>query len=124
MVVYRIVCFPAGKCYVGQTGIKPNKRFRQHMRKLHDGTHHSKKLQAAYKKYGKSAFFFEILEDGISPHSINTREIYWINEFNSFQYGFNCTSGGDAFADKHSEEFYIQFAKRILKRVKEASNNG
>jgi len=57
--VYRIVCKPTGKLYVGSTHRHFGNRFRQHKYHLRRGDHHSPKLQAVWDKYGEAAFLFE-----------------------------------------------------------------
>lgn len=92
--IYRIVCFPTCKVYVGQT-IHVKNRIQQHLRDLSNGKHHSSHLQYAYNKYGKQSFYFEVVEVGISSADVNQREIYWIAYFDSYQNGYNGTPGGD-----------------------------
>ena len=92
--IYRIVCFPTGKVYVGQTN-NSRRRKKDHFRYLKRGQHHSSYMQAAYNKYGRRAFWFEVLETDLSIEQANQREIYWIEVFDSFYNGFNATSGGD-----------------------------
>lgn len=92
--VYRIVCFPSGKCYIGQTN-KFNRRKTEHFIKLKKGWHHSRKLQNAFDKYGIEAFYIEPIEDNIEKSLICEREKYWISVFNSFHNGYNHTSGED-----------------------------
>lgn len=92
--IYRIVCFVTGKCYVGQSN-DPKKRRRDHFYLLNSGSHENPLLQRAYNKYGKGAFYFEILESNIpSLEEVNEREISWIAHFDSFHNGYNLTLGG------------------------------
>lgn len=91
--VYRIVCFATGKVYVGQTS-NPKNRKLQHFGRLRRGEHHSPLLQRAYNKYGERAFYFEVVEGGISPEDIDSRELYWIERFNSHKDGYNILLGG------------------------------
>lgn len=93
--IYRIVCFPTGKCYVGQTN-NVSKRSRTHFAKLRSNKHHCKKLQYAYNKYGRGAFYFEVLEQGLLKQNANEAERKWIDVFDSYKMGFNHTPGGDA----------------------------
>ena len=93
--IYRIVNFQNGACYVGQT-VDTQTRKQTHFRGLKRGTHFNKHLQRAYDKYGRSAFYFEILETGIDYISIDNREIFWISHFDSFRNGYNMTAGGNS----------------------------
>lgn len=91
--VYRIVCFPTAKIYVGQTN-RPKVRRKEHFGSLKAGTHCNQRLQFAYNKYGHHSFYFEILERNIPASSINDREIYWIAHFDSYENGYNLSPGG------------------------------
>jgi hypothetical protein len=99
--VYRIVCFPTAKIYIGQT-LDVKARRAKHFRDLDKGCHGNTHLQYAYNKWGRTSFFFEILERDISADEIDTREQYWINYFNSHKKGFNATPGGD-FGGRHGK---------------------
>lgn len=91
--VYRIVCFPTGKYYIGKTN-DPVRRKRQHFNYLKAGLHHNSHLQRAYSKYGEDAFYFEVVEDGIDAAQINSREIFWIDSNKEHHLLFNLTNGG------------------------------
>lgn len=92
--IYRIVCFATGKCYVGQTN-NPKKRKNTHFVTLRNQDHHNNHLQNAYLKYGEGQFYFEVIENDIASTEINSREMYWIRYFDSFENGYNKNSGGD-----------------------------
>lgn len=66
-----------------------------HFAMLQKGNHHSPYLQNAYKKYGRRSFYFEVLEENISETDISQREIWWIAHFDSYNNGYNMTTGGD-----------------------------
>lgn len=51
-------------------------------------------LYDAMKKYGVKNFIIEQVEE-CSPEIVNEREIYWIEQYGSFKYGYNATIGGD-----------------------------
>lgn len=93
--VYRIVCFPTAKIYIGIT-TRPSKRRKEHFRELRLQIHPNQKLQRAYNKYGSNAFYFEIIERDILPENIDNRERFWIAHYNSYHNGYNATPGGDA----------------------------
>lgn len=59
--IYKIQNKLNGKFYIGRS-IIPSKRKTQHFRMLKKNTHHCKKLQNSYNKYGKDAFEFVIIE--------------------------------------------------------------
>lgn len=93
-VIYRIRNLVNEKSYIGQTN-SPDVRKSDHFRDLKSGKHHSKRLQSAYRKYGRPNFIFEILEGAITSDGINSREIYWIAYYDSFHGGYNMSEGGD-----------------------------
>lgn len=51
-------------------------------------------IYRAIRKYGLENFTFEVLEECPSE-LLNEREIYWINYFDSYYNGYNCTLGGN-----------------------------
>lgn len=100
--IYRLIS-PSGKSYIGQS-IDFKRRLNEH--KI--GAEKKKnlpKLYQAFKKYGFENFSIEILEE-CSKDILNEREIYWINFYDSYNNGYNCTSGGDAkfFRTKETKE--------------------
>lgn len=86
-----IYCYtsPNGKCYIGQT-VDENKRKYQH------------KCCAYNKdgKYGWDKFSYEVLwekeleEVEMLLAILNKQEIFYIELFDSFYNGYNCTKGG------------------------------
>lgn len=58
--VYRIVCVPTGRQYVGQSE-NVTKRLRTHRLRLEQGRHENPKLQNAWDKHGSASFVFEPL---------------------------------------------------------------
>lgn len=56
--IYRIICLPTKKCYVGITK-NYKKRMQKHIKELNNGTHHSPKLLNAWRYYGEENFMKE-----------------------------------------------------------------
>lgn len=79
--------------YIGQTILPVKDRFSQHMKP----SAHKKnyKFYRAISKLGKESFYYEVLEDGIHLDKLDEREIYYIEKYNSYKYGYNSTKGGD-----------------------------
>lgn len=50
-------------------------------------------IKRAILKYGKENFTIEVLED-CDVTILNEREKYYINLYNSYKEGYNCTEGG------------------------------
>ena len=100
--IYKITS-PSGKHYVGQS-INYNKRMNDHKR--HRKKKSLPKLYQAFKKYGFENFSFKILEECL-PEQLNDKEIYWIEFYDSFENGYNATTGGQAKFFRSKETSYI-----------------
>ncbi len=84
-----------GKRYVGES-VDIKRRWREHKRDLANGTHHSKRLQKDYNRYGRFAFSYRVRErfwftKGVNEDKLKIallmREGYWIDRYNSnYQY--------------------------------------
>jgi group I intron endonuclease len=105
--IYRIrLDRPGGGCYVG-SALRLRHRVQTHISHLNCGRHHSKRLQAAWSKYGPEAFVFEILEEVEDPTKLLAREQHWIDTLNAFvgRGGFNMLpTAGSPLGRKHSAE--------------------
>lgn len=95
--IYKITNTLTNEAYIGQSK-NIEKRIATHKEDLENGTHVNKGLQEDYD-IAKSLdsdyeiFTFEIIKE-VKPKDLNKEEMYWINEFNSFERGYNKTSGG------------------------------
>lgn len=92
--IYTFKNLTNGKIYVGQTN-KPKKRLWEHFQAAEKGR--DSLLCYAIRKYGKENFVFEVIED-CEDSLANEREEYWISQFDSFENGYNMTTGGDHFS--------------------------
>ena len=100
--IYKITNTVNGKTYIGQTihdAVK--KRIYLHLNGHPRG---SQLIKRAVEKYGKDAFTYDILHDGIIPEFLNDLESEAIEKFNTVApHGYNLTTGaGDRYT--HSEE--------------------
>lgn len=93
--IYKITNKENGKIYVGQTVNTINRRWKQHLRsaQMNGKNDSSPLLYRAIRKYGVDSFEIEQVEQ-CNNHSLNEREIYWIDYYHSFDNGYNCTHGG------------------------------
>lgn len=98
--IYKITNLINNKCYIGQS-IDINKRWHKH---LYADSSNSV-IHTAIKKYGKNNFLFEVIEE-CPVEALNDREIYWIQYYNSYKEGYNCTLGGDTGNHYNYEEIY------------------
>lgn len=76
--IYAISHLATGKVYVGSAR-NCRTRWRGHWNALEGGRHKNRKLQAAWAKYGASAFTFSILEPVFLREYLVVREQYWMN---------------------------------------------
>ena len=89
--IYKIQ-FPNGKVYIGQS-VNYKNRWREHLREATRGN--DLKIYRAMRKYNITIEAFSIIEDNItSQDEANSKEIYYIKEFNSIKNGYNITEGG------------------------------
>lgn len=87
-----------GKCYIGQA-INLKNRYNDHMRKYHNHGH-CQYLYRAFNKYGIDNFEYFIVErvefcDNIKE-VLDDLEKKYIQEYDSYNNGYNLTLGGDA----------------------------
>src|SRR5258705_10686060 len=114
--IYKIVCIPTGKIYVGSTN-DFYQRWKSHRSELKRGVHHSRYLQFSWNKYGEAAFQFEIIEL-IMPWSIIDREDYLFEVLKPFApKGFN----SNLTSDKQPTPKGRNFSKGIGKKMPIAS---
>lgn len=87
--IYKITNKVNGKSYIGQTRYTVEFRWRQHQHKK-DNTH----FHCAIAKYGADSFEVETLEE-CSYADLDSREIYYIAKFDTYNNGYNSSTGGD-----------------------------
>jgi group I intron endonuclease len=76
--VYRVRNTITGECYVGASSNLKQRRM-VHMSGIRHRKHQSRRLRASARKYGISAFVFEVLE--ICEYDVlGDRELWWIKE--------------------------------------------
>ena len=75
------------KVYVGQTSRTLEIRGKEHVR------HYNQTINQAISKYGAEHFWIEQIEE-CDDILLDERERYWINYYNSFNSGYNATTGG------------------------------
>lgn len=102
--IYKIYNKVNGKAYVGLS-VNIDKRWADHIYKANNpnSKEYDKHLYRAMRKYGLENFSFEILEL-CDKELLETKEIYYINELNTFNNGYNETIGGDIGGFEHNGE--------------------
>lgn len=119
MVVGIIYCYtsPSGKKYVGQTRDEKTRRERWRNTGLPYG---GVLVEAARRKYGPSAFTYEVLErvvcDDVATliDRLRDRERYWIEELGTLGGGYNLTDGG--YGGHHTEETKARLSEMMRGR--------
>ena len=90
--IYQIVNQINGKRYVGKTEFSIEKRFKEHCRDAFKENNEKRPLYIAMRKYGIENFNIYLIEE---TDILEEREIFWIEFFGSFKWGYNATKGGD-----------------------------
>lgn len=85
--IYKIQNKLNNKVYIGQS------KNTQERWKHHKNSNDNCSIHKAFKKYGIENFDFSIIEE-CEPSQLNEKEIYWINQYNSYWDGYNETFGG------------------------------
>lgn len=91
--IYKITNNVNGKVYIGQTIQTIKERFYQHCATKCSDSVLNMAIHRAIKKYGKSNFTIEVIEE-VDKDSLNDREKFWIEYYNSYNNGYNSTRGG------------------------------
>lgn len=96
-LVYKITNRITDEVYIGKTCGSAEKRLKQHFKEARealDGKRQSFPLfHRMIIKYGADNFYIEVLEDNIEDNSIDAREAYWIDFYDSFNNGYNSNYG-------------------------------
>lgn len=100
------------KCYIGSAE-NIWRRMSAHRSLLAKGTHHSRKLQRAWDKYGANVFVFELVEAVAQVDSLLDREQVHIDRLKCAGFaGYNMSTTADApmRGQKHTEEAKAKIA--------------
>lgn len=89
--IYKITNLTNGKVYVGQS-IHIEQRFKEHEYSLCNNRHDNRYLQAAWNKYGKASFMFEVIEE-CRVDELDARETYWKQYHDPNTYNLGNTKG-------------------------------
>ena len=86
-IIYKIINDINDKVYIGMTTRDVKVRWKEHLR------HSSQLIDKAIQDLGKEHFSIEVIEE-CSEDEVDSREIYWIEFYDSFNNGYNVTLGG------------------------------
>ncbi len=90
--VYKITCVITDKVYIGIT-CNPGHRWSTHRRDAQSGKQY--KFQRAIRKHGWNNFIIEVIATCYELHDAKAFEIRLIQEYDSFNNGYNSTLGGE-----------------------------
>ena len=94
--IYKITNKTNTLCYIGQAK-KIRERWREHMKcGLGIDTPANNKLYQAMYKEGIDNFTFEMLEE-CTAADLDEKETFYINLYNSYDYGYNSNRGNKKF---------------------------
>lgn len=91
--IYKITNNINGHSYIGQS-IHVEERFKEHKKPYNWNKEKNKLLYIAFQKYGLENFSFDIIEE-CQPNQLDIKEQYWIDYYNTYQNGYNLTTGGE-----------------------------
>ena len=93
--IYKIENKINNKVYIGKTLYTIERRWKQHQQNLKREDLKHLKLYNAILKYGIDNFIISEVEQVDDFKNLSKREQYWINYYDSFYNGYNCSLGGD-----------------------------
>lgn len=88
--IYKITDLTNNKVYIGQS----NNILRRKTEHFSNNKYNTSKIDKAIEEKGKENFLFEIIEE-CPIEKLNDREKYWINYYDSFNFGYNQNKGGE-----------------------------
>lgn len=91
--IYKIWNEINDKVYIGQTTCSLQKRWKEHIYASRNEKYRIQHIYRAMRKYGEQYFHIEELEH-CDNEFLNEREVYWIEQFDSYYNGYNMTLGG------------------------------
>jgi len=112
------------RIYIG-SAVNLKTRKAVHFSLLNKGSHHSRKMQRHFNKYGRTDLVFSIIEPCF-PAGLLTREQFYLDQLKPY---FNtCQIAGNTFGNKHSKETRAKLSmarkgKKIGPRTIEARKN-
>lgn len=99
--IYCIECTSNGVKYIGKTRESFYRRWIYHKWELKNGIHNNKYLQNTWNKYGCENFIFypiesfELFNTDADDEKLNQLEIQYIKQYDTYENGFNLTTGGE-----------------------------
>lgn len=112
--------FKNDKCYIGQTSVKPERRWGSNG----SGYCKGQAIYKAIKKYGWDNVSHVVLCHGLTQEEVDKMEVALISLFksNNREFGYNIANGGNS-VGKHSEETIKKIAKTCKGKYVGENNN-
>lgn len=122
-VIYKITNKRNNKMYIGKTTSKDPKKYIL-LTYMNTNGKTNRHIHNAIKKHGKENFSYEIIDEAKSLKELNTKEQYYIENFNTLKKGYNMTigeDGGDTYTSqsKKKKQEIKQKIKKNRKITKE-----
>ncbi len=111
MIIYKITNTINNKIYIGQTIQSFKNRLNEHKKKMRNGS--KSPLYDALRKYGIENFEFKIIDTAVNQQELDSKEIFYIKQFNSrYPSGYNLTDGGaGTFNYRHTQKDKLRMKK-------------
>ena len=115
--IYKINNKINNKVYIGKTERSIDKRFSEHKNDSKKRKCEVRPLYRAMNKYGIENFTIELLKETDTPEA---DEIYYIELYNSYKYGYNATLGGDGarYADINIDELKNKYINDMSNSIR------
>jgi group I intron endonuclease len=110
-VIYKITHKETGKCYIGFTkNFQRRMNMHKHLSSLDNPQQH---IHKAIKKYGWDKFNREVIEENVE--NLPEKEIFYIKEYDTYNNGYNMTTGGEnnigyEYGEHHSQQIKKAFS--------------
>lgn len=95
MIIYKITNLINNKVYIGKTVRTIEQRFKRHCYDAKKNPNTKNHFHRALLHYGSENFKIEQIDTAETPKELNEKEQYWINLYQSKEFGYNMTPGGD-----------------------------
>src|SRR5208283_4921236 len=94
LIIYKITNILNNKMYIGQSQTSLERRWTLHKSdaKTNRDNYH---FHNAIRKYGTECWKQEVLEEVEDISNLNEAEMKWIEYYDTFNNGYNCTNGGE-----------------------------
>lgn len=121
--IYKVTCLVNNKIYIGLTNISIQNRWNTHIGVSYNpnSPDYNFAFHRAIRKYGVNNFVVEQIDQG-SGEELKEKEKYWINYYDSYNKGYNCTLGGDGQCKYNYDEiieYYLNNNNSITETCKE-----